>query len=52
MKRLLAPIGLTVLAVLLGAGVGARLRFSLGETHNRWLLQLPLGAPATNPIGG
>ena len=39
-------------AVFLGAGVGACLRFVLGESLNRWWPNLPLGTLAANLIGG
>jgi fluoride exporter len=52
MNHVAAPIGPALLAVFLGAGVGACLRFALGETLNRWLPQLPLGTLAANLIGG
>ena len=46
------PIGSALLAVFLGAGIGACLRYALGETLNQWLPQLPLGTLAANLIGG
>lgn len=39
-------------AVFVGAGLGACLRFLLGESLNRWWPQLPLGTLAANLIGG
>ena len=39
-------------AVFVGAGVGACLRFVLGESLNRWWPNLPLGTLAANLIGG
>ncbi len=49
---LAAPLLPALLAVFVGAGVGACLRFALGESLNRWLPQLPLGTLAANLIGG
>jgi len=46
------PLAPALLAVFVGAGVGACLRFALGETLNRLLPQLPLGTLAANLIGG
>ena len=46
------PIGSALLAVFMGAGLGACLRFGLGETLNRLLPPLPLGTLAANLIGG
>jgi CrcB protein len=46
------PLVPALLAVFLGAGVGACLRFALGQTLNQWLPQLPLGTLAANLIGG
>ena len=48
---LAAPLLPALLAVFVGAGVGACLRFGLGESLNRWLPQLPLGTLAANLIG-
>lgn len=47
-----APLAPALLAVFVGAGVGACLRFALGETLNRLLPQLPLGTLMANLIGG
>jgi fluoride exporter len=52
MNHIAAPIAPALLAVFFGAGVGACLRFALGESLNRWLPQLPLGTLAANLIGG
>jgi CrcB protein len=49
---LAAPLLPGLLAVFVGAGIGACLRFALGESLNRWLPQLPLGTLAANLIGG
>ena len=49
---LAAPLLPALLAVFVGAGVGACLRFALGESLNRWLPQMPLGTLAANLIGG
>ena len=46
------PIGPTLLAVFMGAGIGACVRFGLGETLNRLLPSMPLGTLAANLIGG
>ena len=46
------PPGSALLAVFVGAGLGACLRYALGETLNHWLPQLPLGTLAANLIGG
>ena len=46
------PIGPALLAVFMGAGIGACVRFGLGETLNRLLPPLPLGTLAANLIGG
>ena len=46
------PIGSALLAVFMGAGLGACLRFGLGETLNRLLPSMPLGTLAANLIGG
>ena len=46
-----APLLPALLAVFVGAGVGACLRFALGESLNRWLPQLPLGTLVANLIG-
>lgn len=46
-----APLGAALLAVFVGAGVGACLRFALGELLNRVLVPLPLGTLAANLIG-
>jgi len=51
MNHVAAPVVPALLAVFVGAGVGACLRFALGETLNRWLPQLPLGTLAANLIG-
>ena len=47
-----APLGPALLAVFVGAGCGACLRFALGQALNRLLPQLPLGTLAANLIGG
>lgn len=39
-------------AVFVGAGLGACMRYGLGEVLNRWLPQMPLGTLAANLIGG
>jgi len=41
-----------LLAVFVGAGMGACARYGLGEALNRWLPQMPLGTLAANLIGG
>jgi fluoride exporter len=41
-----------LLAVFIGAGLGACARFGLVEALNRWWPQLPLGTLAANLIGG
>ena len=46
------PLGSALLAVFVGAGLGACLRYALGESLNHWLPQLPLGTLAANLIGG
>jgi CrcB protein len=46
------PLGPALLAVFVGAGLGACLRYALGETLNRVWPQLPLGTLAANLIGG
>jgi len=46
------PIVSGLLAVFVGAGFGACLRYALGETLNRLLPQMPLGTLAANLIGG
>jgi CrcB protein len=46
------PVGSALLAVFLGAGVGACLRYGLGETLNLLVPKLPLGTLAANLIGG
>jgi CrcB protein len=40
------------MAVFVGAGCGACVRFALGETLNRWWPHLPLGTLVANLIGG
>jgi fluoride exporter len=45
------PLAPALLAVFVGAGIGACLRFGLGETLNRLLPQMPLGTLAANLIG-
>ena len=40
------------LAVFVGAGVGALLRWTLGLWMNPWLPSLPLGTVAANLLGG
>ena len=47
-----APLAPALLAVFVGAGLGACLRFALGEALNRLWPQLPLGTLAANLIGG
>ncbi len=47
-----APLAPALLAVFVGAGCGACLRFALGQTLNRLLPQLPLGTLVANLIGG
>jgi CrcB protein len=49
---LAAPLLPALLAVFVGAGIGACLRFALAESLNRWLPQMPLGTLAANLIGG
>ena len=46
------PLAPALLAVFVGAGCGACLRYALGETLNRLLPQMPLGTLAANLIGG
>lgn len=46
------PVLPALLAVFVGAGVGACVRFGLGEWLNRLLPQLPLGTLAANLVGG
>ena len=46
------PIGPALLAVFMGAGIGACVRFGLGESLNRLLPPMPLGTLAANLIGG
>ncbi len=46
------PLLPALLAVFVGAGVGACLRFALGEGLNSLLPTLPLGTLAANLIGG
>ena len=41
-----------LLAVFVGAGLGACARHGLNETLNRWWPQMPLGTLAANLIGG
>jgi CrcB protein len=45
-------LGAVLLAVFLGAGLGACARWLLGEALNRVLPALPLGTLAANLIGG
>jgi CrcB protein len=45
-------LGAVLLAVFLGAGLGACVRWLLGEALNRVLPALPLGTLAANLIGG
>lgn len=47
-----APLGSALMAVFVGAGFGACLRFALGEALNRLLPQMPLGTLAANLLGG
>ena len=49
---IVAPLWPALVAVFFGAGIGACLRFALGEALNRWLPQMPLGTLASNLIGG
>ena len=44
--------GAVLLAVFVGAGLGACARYALNETLNRVLPSLPLGTLASNLIGG
>lgn len=46
------PLLPALVAVFVGAGFGACLRFGLGESMNRWLPAMPLGTLAANLIGG
>lgn len=46
------PLAPALLAVFLGAGIGACLRFALGQALNELLPQMPLGTLASNLIGG
>ena len=46
------PLAPALLAVFVGAGCGACLRYALGETLNRLMPQMPLGTLAANLIGG
>ena len=46
------PLAPALIAVFVGAGCGACLRYALGLTLNRFLPQLPLGTLAANLIGG
>ncbi len=45
-------LGAVLLAVFVGAGLGACARWALGEALNRMLPALPLGTLAANLIGG
>jgi fluoride exporter len=45
-------LGAVLLAVFVGAGLGACARWALGEALNRVLPALPLGTLAANLIGG
>jgi len=45
------PLGFALLAVFLGAGFGACMRYALGELLNHFLPQMPLGTLAANLIG-
>jgi CrcB protein len=45
-------LGAALLAVFVGAGIGAVARFALGEALNRALPAMPLGTLAANLIGG
>ena len=45
------PLAPALLAVFAGAGLGACLRFALGEGLNRLLPQMPLGTLAANLVG-
>jgi fluoride exporter len=45
-------LGAVLLAVFVGAGLGACARWALGEAFNRMLPALPLGTLAANLIGG
>jgi CrcB protein len=46
------PIGPALLAVFVGAGFGACLRYALGVSLNHLLPQMPLGTLAANLLGG
>lgn len=46
------PLGSTLLAVFVGAGSGACLRYGLNEMLNHRLPSMPLGTLAANLIGG
>jgi fluoride exporter len=41
-----------LLAVFIGAGLGACMRYGLNETLNHWLPQMPLGTLVANLVGG
>lgn len=41
-----------LLAVFVGAGLGACARYGLNETLNHWLPQMPLGTLMANLVGG
>ncbi len=45
-------LGAALLAVFVGAGLGACVRFALGESLNRLMPTLPLGTLAANLLGG
>jgi CrcB protein len=45
-------LGAALVAVFVGAGLGACVRFALGESLNRLWPTLPLGTLAANLIGG
>lgn len=42
----------SILAVVIGAGLGALLRWQLGLLLNRYLPEIPLGTLAANLVGG
>ncbi len=48
----MSAAALALLAVFVGAGLGACARFGLGQAMNHWLPQMPLGTLAANLIGG
>jgi CrcB protein len=52
MAHVAVPLLPALVAVFVGAGVGACVRFGLGESLNRLLAPMPLGTLAANLIGG